>query len=164
MELAELRSWALTLPQIPQAVAVLRLIEAHERLGEQVRTQLADAMEERDKARAEAVALRQTFEQCEVDPEYVTRLEVERDKLAAFKKYVHDRLDAAGVPVDPESPHKAEGCRIGGRLDVLIGERDRLREAIWPGLPKWEPTAEQPLQDFYEAAAESLHDAKRVVS
>lgn len=51
----------------------------------------------------------------------------ERDKLKEFKAYVHARLDAAGVPVDPDSPHKAEGCRIGGRLDVLLGERERLR-------------------------------------
>lgn len=51
----------------------------------------------------------------------------ERDKLAAFKTYVHKRLDDAGVTVDPESSHKAKGCRIGGRLDELIGERDKLR-------------------------------------
>ncbi len=44
----------------------------------------------------------------------------ERDKLQKFKDYVHGRLDAAGVPTDPDSPHKAEGCRIGGRLDILI--------------------------------------------
>ena len=47
--------------------------------------------------------------------------------MQKFKDYVHASLDAAGVPTDPESPHKAEGCRIGGRLDVLIGERDTLR-------------------------------------
>lgn len=40
-------------------------------------------------------------------------------KLQAFKDYVHQRLDAMGVPVDPESPHKAAGCRIGGRLDYV---------------------------------------------
>lgn len=60
-------------------------------------------------------------------------LVAERDKLAAFKEYVHARLDAAGVTTDPESAHKAEGCRIGGRLDVLIGERDALESnfAAW---------------------------------
>lgn len=259
MQLAELRSWALAHPQMPQAVAVLALIEAHERLAEQVRTQLADAMEQRDKARAEAVVMREG-----------------RDKLAAFKAYVHKRLDDQGVPVDPDSPHKAEGCRIGGRLDWLFAdaaatdaealklraaikaagfavmetsgawsihdvsergkaeeakslevamenvhlsveakrlrealtwavgfircahpkaaeqypdmrnaeslvaaaplitgefqmvvaraevaehERDRLREAIWPGLPKWEPTAEQPQQDFYLALVEAMRSA-----
>ena len=46
----------------------------------------------------------------------------ERDELQRFKDYVHYRLDEAGVPVDPDSPHKAEGCRIGGRLDVLIAK------------------------------------------
>lgn len=50
--------------------------------------------------------------------------------LLRFKRYVHARLDAAGVTVDPDSPHKAEGCRIGGRLDELIGERDRLRAEL----------------------------------
>ncbi len=61
----------------------------------------------------------------------------ERDKLAVFKKFVHDRLDAAGVPTDPESPHKEHGCRIGGRLDVVLtfnseaeAEILRLRAAI----------------------------------
>lgn len=42
------------------------------------------------------------------------------EKLEQFKAYVHARLDAAGVPADPESPHKAEGCRIGGRLDIVL--------------------------------------------
>ncbi len=45
----------------------------------------------------------------------------ERDALAAFKAYVHQRLDAAGVPVDPPSTHREAGCRIGGRLDVVLG-------------------------------------------
>jgi hypothetical protein len=48
-------------------------------------------------------------------------------KLAAFKAYVHKRLDDAGVPVDPDSPHKAEGCRIGGRLDHVFAEFERLK-------------------------------------
>jgi len=57
-------------------------------------------------------------------------LKADRDKLQKFKDYVHARLDAAGVPTDPDSPHKAEGCRIGGRLDVLIGARDELLAAL----------------------------------
>lgn len=52
------------------------------------------------------------------------------EKLTAFKTYVHQRMDEAGVPVDPDSPHKVAGCRIGGRLDVLIGERDELRKEL----------------------------------
>jgi hypothetical protein len=41
-------------------------------------------------------------------------------ELEAFKKYVHDRLDAMGVPhSDPESEHDKAGCRIGGRLDIV---------------------------------------------
>lgn len=51
-------------------------------------------------------------------------------ELRRFKDYVHKRLDIAGVTVDPESVHKADGCRIGGRLDELIGERDKLRAEV----------------------------------
>jgi hypothetical protein len=50
-------------------------------------------------------------------------------KLAEFKSYVHKRLDDFGVPADPESSHKAEGCRIGGRLDLVLDELKRLRAA-----------------------------------
>ncbi len=48
------------------------------------------------------------------------QVEKERDHLVKFKDYVHKRLDDAGVPVDPESVHKAAGCRIGGRLDWVF--------------------------------------------
>lgn len=42
------------------------------------------------------------------------------ERLSRFKAYVHARLDDAGIPTDPESRHKAEGCRIGGRLDIVL--------------------------------------------
>ena len=54
-----------------------------------------------------------------------------------FKAYVHKRLDDGNVPTDPDSPHKAEGCRVGGRLDWLFSkllaaerERDEANAAI----------------------------------
>lgn len=56
--------------------------------------------------------------------------EEEVKRLLAFKQYVHERLDAAGVSADPESPHRAEGCRIGGRLDEVFAERDSLRVRV----------------------------------
>ncbi len=46
---------------------------------------------------------------------------------------------------------------VVGRCIAAERERDRLREALWPSLPKWAPTPEQPQQDFYEAVAEGLH-------
>lgn len=61
-----------------------------------------------------------------------TKPDDENQKIKAleqFKAYVHKRLDDAGVPVDPDSPHKAEGCRIGGRLDVVFAGRDALLAA-----------------------------------
>lgn len=60
----------------------------------------------------------------------VARLVAERDALANFKAYVHQRLDDAGVPIDPDSPHKAAGCRIGGRLDFVLAERDAARAEL----------------------------------
>lgn len=50
--------------------------------------------------------------------------------LMEFKKYVHKRLDDAGVSVDPESPHKAAGCRIGGRLDEVFSTISKLEAEI----------------------------------
>ncbi len=58
------------------------------------------------------------------------------DRLAAladagerFKRFCHDYLDAHGVPHgDPENQHQREGCRIGARLDILIGQRDAARD------------------------------------
>jgi hypothetical protein len=59
--------------------------------------------------------------------EQVAHLTTERIKLQAFKDFVHKRLDDAGVPADPPGEHRDRGCRVGQRLDVLIGERDGLR-------------------------------------
>jgi hypothetical protein len=52
------------------------------------------------------------------------------EKLQAFKDYVHKRLDDAGVPADPDSPHKAEGCRIGGRLDRVFSDLAAARAEL----------------------------------
>lgn len=97
-----------------------------------------------------------TFEAERKDKEYLASLQkeladlrAERDKLKEFKEYVHKRLDDAGIPVDPESPHKASGCRIGGRLDVtfnrmvkLEADNERLKELIKPFIEMWfDPTS-----------------------
>lgn len=42
-------------------------------------------------------------------------------KLRGFKAYVHERLDKAGIEKNPKGPHSLEGCRIGDRLDILLG-------------------------------------------
>lgn len=50
----------------------------------------------------------------------VELLEEQVQKLEAFKKYVHGRLDAANVPHNPEPESNAKhGCRIEGRLNFL---------------------------------------------
>ncbi len=57
----------------------------------------------------------------------------EVEKLQAFKDFVHKRLDDAGIPVDPPSVHRDHGCRIGGRLDLVLG-----------ATPACAPTAKRP--------------------
>ncbi len=62
------------------------------------------------------------------DPQDLKAQEGEKDKqilkLQEFKNYVHKRLDLAGIPIDPESPHKEHGCRIGGRLDIALSAHE----------------------------------------
>lgn len=55
-------------------------------------------------------------------------LKAERDKLQAFKDWVHAYLDGQGVPHHPSGTHGAAGCRIGDRMDWLM-ERLRTAEA-----------------------------------
>jgi hypothetical protein len=62
--------------------------------------------------------------------EEIRRLREECARLQRFKDYCHARLDAAGVPVDPESAHRAAGCRIGGRLDLVLDVWAHAREAV----------------------------------
>lgn len=62
-------------------------------------------------------------------PEDLRFLINEVEALGRFKAYVHRRLDDAGVPKDPDSPHKSEGCRIGGRLDCVFNTIEVLQDA-----------------------------------
>jgi hypothetical protein len=83
----------------------------------------------------------------------VERARAERDKLQRFKDYVHARLDAAGVTVDPESTHKAEGCRIGGRLDEVFAVRAELlaaATALWADRDA-APTDQEACRRLYNA-------------
>ena len=59
-----------------------------------------------------------------------TALKSRAEKAEAFKTYVHERLDAMGVPHEVSSPHTDAGCRVGGRLDFIEGELERLRGAF----------------------------------
>jgi hypothetical protein len=45
--------------------------------------------------------------------------------LQRFKDYVHQRLDEAGIPTHPDGEHSKAGCRVGDRLDIVLGEREQ---------------------------------------
>jgi hypothetical protein len=113
---------------LPRLAAHCRgLLAENERLRATENRGLMDQCRHMAEAAAEAIG--QPFDETSPNDirQAVAALTAERDSLAHFKQYVHARLDAAGVSPDPESPHKAEGCRIGGRLDEVLGERDKLR-------------------------------------
>lgn len=57
----------------------------------------------------------------------LARVTAERDKLQAFKDWVHAYLDGKGVPFHPPGTHGAEGCRIGDRMDWVFAQFDGLR-------------------------------------
>lgn len=84
---------------------------------EQYDTLASDTEAETDELHNRASALTAENRQLKAEAMRVTE---ERDKLQAFKSYVHKRLDEAGVTVDPESSHRDRGCRIGGRLDEVF--------------------------------------------
>jgi hypothetical protein len=50
----------------------------------------------------------------------------------------------------------AEPTQYLGMALQMARSYQRLREVIWPGKPKWEPTDEVPQIDFYEAVVDSL--------
>lgn len=98
--------------RIIELEAALR--EANERAAH-----LSDAYDAQKARHAKEIA---AFDASQIDAlaTRAHRAEEQVAKLQAFKDYVHKRLDDAGVPADPESPHKAKGCRIGGRLDLVL--------------------------------------------
>jgi hypothetical protein len=101
-------------------------IEGQLRMLEQERHTVASLQRDAKAERDGNLELRGAFgaRADETFPEFVQRLHAEKDKALRFKEYVHRRLDYAGVPTDPPSPHRKHGCRIGGRLDWLLLERD----------------------------------------
>lgn len=65
--------------------------------------------------------------------------------------------DTAPVIAELERPGGLDGMRAAAMIRTLEAQRNRLREAIWPGLDKFVPTPERPQQDFHEAVVESLY-------
>ncbi len=66
----------------------------------------------------------------EVLKETCAILAKERDKLQAWKDWVHNYLDTHGVPYHPPGTHGAEGCRIGDRMDWVWARVAELRRYV----------------------------------
>ncbi len=49
-------------------------------------------------------------------------LRAERDRLQAFKTWVHTYLDTHCVPHHPPGTHGEHGCRIGDRMDWVMAK------------------------------------------
>lgn len=62
--------------------------------------------------------------------EKIDAMTAERDKLAAFKAWVHSFLDVKGIPHHPPGTHGAEGCRIGDRMDYVFAKMGQLYEDL----------------------------------
>lgn len=79
------------------------------------------------------------------------------DKALKFKRYVHERLDKAGVPTDPEAEsNAAHGCRIEGRLNHVLNRADRAEAdaaALRAALEEIDNLAKGPHGGFHMAAA-----------
>lgn len=81
---------------------------------------------------------------------------VELKKMLAFKAYVHQRLDQAGVPADPEPAENAKhGCRIEGRLNFVLAEPQRLRDAV----EGFEKVARDAIADAMNQTVEEIEKA-----
>jgi hypothetical protein len=127
-----------------------------------LRAELAAARErveaaEKERAEWEATC-RAHVENVRMARETLGIVEKERDKyraeadaLRAFKAYVHQRLDDAGVPTHPDGPHSKEGCRVGDRLDILI---DSGR--YWVGQYREAEARERALTEERDAYAEEM--------
>lgn len=71
----------------------------------------------------------------------------------------HDLLLAAtGTVVDDagQPPLIELVAKLTAERDALREELTRLKEAVWPGLPKFVSTPEKPQEDFYILVAEGL--------
>lgn len=92
-----------------------------------------------------------------------------RDRLQAFKDWVHNYLDTHGIPHHPPGTHGAAGCRIGDRMDWLMAslaavtaDRDRLLVLI--GESGFLQMKEQAVTDCDFDRAAALRDAKNNVA
>lgn len=114
------------------------------------------ARKERDAVRTDLAEMRTRVANLRAASEqgvalYDRLLATERGKveaLAAFKAYVHQRLDAAGIPTHPDGQHSKQGCRVGDRLDIALAK---------PTTPVHLPAQMGELQRALDSEAAELH-------
>ena len=83
------------------------------------------------------------------------------DQLSSMWPKLRAELLAYSVLLEREPTVENAQVRVGIKAAVQMGDSYlSVREAVWPGKPAGRPTEAELQQDFYEAYAESLHDAQ----
>lgn len=83
-------------------------------------------------------------------------------EAAKFKRYVHQRLSAMGVPDDPDPTRTQEtGCRIGSRLNYVnetIEAIESVRDDMWISVddPAWSEETKRVVGDYAKRIVDAL--------
>ena len=65
----------------------------------------------------------------ELTADEVPRMQRDLNAVLGYIAQLNE-LDTAGVPTHPDGPHSKEGCRIGDRLDLVVGDRDAAQARV----------------------------------
>lgn len=112
---------------LPTLVARVRELEGAEATLREIEQIIPRNEAHRDYA--ETVMLR-LFCVDDADRHVISQLEARVRELEKFKAYVHQRLDDAGIDTHPDGSHSKEGCRVGDRLDEVLGRLRALAERM----------------------------------
>ncbi len=86
------------------------------------------------------------------------------DELSSMWPKLRGELLTHAEILEREPTVENAQVRVGIKAAVRMGDGYlSLRDAVWPGKPAWRPTEAEPQQDFFEAFAESLWDARKTL-
>lgn len=97
-------------------------------------------------------------EVCQLQARIIELEELQRREARDWSEAHDALLTATGTVVDEagQPPLIELVAKLTAERDALREELTRLKEAVWPGLPKFVSTPEKPQEDFYILVAEGL--------